>query len=166
VLAGRVGAVMAADAVTRDVHVIEVRRYPGDRRVAVIAVVAAGDVRRMFAGRGIAVMTGKTGSEHLRVIDHVRGRPDHVVVAVLADIRRRDVRGVLAGRVGAVMAADAVTRDVHVIEVRRYPGDRRVAIVAIISTRNVRGVFASRGIAVMTGKTGSEYLGMVHDVGR
>jgi hypothetical protein len=72
VFARGIRAVVAADAVTRDIHVIEVRGNPADGRVAVVTVVAARDVGRMFAGRRVAVMAGETGAEHLGVIHHVR----------------------------------------------------------------------------------------------
>ena len=71
VLAGRVGAVVAADAVARDIHVIEVGREPGDGCMAVVAVVAARDVRRVLARGSVAVVTGEAGSEHLRVVDNI-----------------------------------------------------------------------------------------------
>ena len=58
VLAGCVGAIVAARAITDYVCVIEVRRCPGNGRVAIIAVVVAGQVRRVFAACGDAVMAG------------------------------------------------------------------------------------------------------------
>ena len=48
-LAGRVSAVVAAEAIIGNVDVVEIRRDPCDCRVAVIAVVAARDVRRVLA---------------------------------------------------------------------------------------------------------------------
>ena len=87
-------------------------------------------------------------------------------MAVLADIGRRDVGRALAGCVGAVVAADAVARDVHVIEIGREPGDGRVAVVAIIAARDMSRVLAGCRVAVMTGNAGSEYLGVVHHIGR
>jgi len=44
VLTGRVCAVMAAKAIARNIHVIEIRRQPRDSAVTVIAVVAAGNM--------------------------------------------------------------------------------------------------------------------------
>ncbi len=69
VLAGRIDTVMTFGAIAREVQVIEIGRQPGDRRVAVVAVVAARDVRRMFTRCGEAVVTGTARAEHLRVID-------------------------------------------------------------------------------------------------
>ena len=70
-LARRIGAVVTADAVVGDVGVIEIRRYPGNRRMTVVAVVAARDMCRVFASRDGPVVTGDAGAEHLCVIDRV-----------------------------------------------------------------------------------------------
>ena len=105
VLAGCIRAVVTAETVVGDVDVIEVGRDPRDCRMAVIAVVAAGDMRGMLAGCGVAIVAGHAGSEHVGVVHHVSRRPGHVVVAVLADVRRGDVRRVLAGCISAVVAA-------------------------------------------------------------
>ena len=86
-LARRIGAVMAADAVGGDVGVIEVGRDPRVGRVAVVAVVAARNVGRVLARGGGAVMAGEAGANDLRVIDQVGRYKRHVVVAVLADYR-------------------------------------------------------------------------------
>ena len=71
VLARRVGAVVAADAIARDINVIEVRRDPRNRCMAVVAVVAAGDVRRVLARGRIAVVAGEAGPEDLRVVHDI-----------------------------------------------------------------------------------------------
>ena len=89
--------------------------------MAVVAVVAAGNVGRVLACGGVAVMAGETGAKDLRVIDHVGRHKRHVVVAVLADIGGIDMRRMLARRIGAVMAADAVGGDVGVVKVGRDP---------------------------------------------
>ncbi len=56
--AGSIGTVVATNTVTRNVHMIEVGWNPADSRVAVVAVVAAGYVRRVLAGSDCAVVTG------------------------------------------------------------------------------------------------------------
>lgn len=50
ILAGCSEAVVATDAITYDIGMIEVRRCPGDRGMAVVAVVAACNMGRMFSG--------------------------------------------------------------------------------------------------------------------
>ena len=69
--ANRVDAVVATDAIARDIDVIEIRGNPGCRRMAVIAVVATRDVRQILASRDRSVVAGETGSDHLGVIDKV-----------------------------------------------------------------------------------------------
>lgn len=68
-LTGRVGPVVAAETVACDVYVIEVRREPCERRMAVIAVVAARDMRRVFAGRDRAVVAGEASADDLDMVD-------------------------------------------------------------------------------------------------
>ncbi len=87
------------------------------------------------------------------MIDGDCRRPDGIVVAVFADICRLNVRWAFTGRIGAVVASDAVTRNVHVIEVCRQPASRRVTIVAVIAGSDVRRVLAGGRDAVMTGAT-------------
>ena len=162
VLAHRVGAVMAAHAVVRDVGVVKVGRYPGIRCMTIVAVIAARYVRRILTFGRDPIVAGEAGADHLCVIHHVGRRKGHVVVAVLTDIGRIDMRRVLAHCFDAVVAAHAVVRDVGVVKVGRCPRDGRVAIVAVIATRNVGRVLAGRGTAVMTRKAGADNLGVVH----
>lgn len=136
-LAGRFHAVVATDAVAHDIDMIEVGRNPRRRCMAIITGIATDDVRRIFAGRNRAVVTGRTGADYLRVVHDVRRHPEHAVVAVLAHGRGLNMGGVLAGRVRAVMAARAITGDADVIEIRRDPGDRRMAVVAGIAAQDM-----------------------------
>lgn len=55
-LARRVSAVVAAETVTRNVDVIEVRWNPPDGRMTIVAVIATGDMRRVFTGRHRSVV--------------------------------------------------------------------------------------------------------------
>jgi len=123
-LPGRVSAVMAAGAVVDDVGVVEIRRDPGHGRVAVVAVVAAAYMSRMFARRGHAIMAGAAGADHLDMIHCEHGRPYIGGMAVLTNITRLDVCRPLACCVGPVMATDTVARDVDVVEIGGQPGDR------------------------------------------
>ncbi len=58
VFADGVAAVVATETIAGDVHVIEIGRYPGTRRMAVLAVVTTGNVSRVLSGRYHAVMAG------------------------------------------------------------------------------------------------------------
>ncbi len=118
-LAGRVGAIVTAEAIVDDVGMVEVRGCPCNGRMAVITVIATGDVGRVFAGRLDAVMAGTASAQDLCVVHRKHRRPDVRSVAVLANVAGLDVRRSLARGIGAVMATDTVTRDVDVIEVGR-----------------------------------------------
>jgi hypothetical protein len=56
--AGSVYTVVAAHTVACDVYVIKVGRYPGDRGMTVIAVIAACNVIWVLANGGDAIMAG------------------------------------------------------------------------------------------------------------
>ena len=161
-LAGGVGAVVAVDAVARDVDVIEVGRQPACCRMAVVAGIAARDMCRILAGCCQAVMTGTAGTHDLHMVYRIHRRECICIVAVFADIRRRDVRRGLAGGLGTVMAAYAVTGDIDVIEIGRRPADSRMTIVAIIAAVQMCWMFALGRDAVMTGTAGAQDLCMVN----
>lgn len=57
ILSGRINAVVAADTVARNVRVVECRRLPGDRCMAVVAVVATRYMCGMFARGRDAIVT-------------------------------------------------------------------------------------------------------------
>jgi len=98
-LAGGIGAVMAADAVIGDVGVIEVGRC----RMAIITVVATGDMRRVLALGRVAIVAREAGADDLRVIDHVCRRKRHNIVTVFANHGRIDVSRVFADGLYPVM---------------------------------------------------------------
>lgn len=153
---------MAADAVASDVEVVKVGRDPRRGRVAVIAIIAAADVVRIFANSCNAVMTGSARAEHLRVIDGQNRNEHAAVMAVLAHVARLDVRGTLTRCVYAVMAADAIVNDAAMIEDRRLPRDRRMAIVTLVAGRNVVWRLASCLDTVVTTLAVTGYRRMVH----
>lgn len=146
----RICAVMAACAVVHDIRVIKICRCPGDRGVAIVAVVAAGDMRRMLTDRSSAVVARATCAYNLRVVHVVSRHPGIGVVAVLANIASLDMCRILARRVGAIVAARAIAGDVDVIEVRGQPACCRVAVVAVGAAGYVRRMFADRYNAIMT----------------
>ena len=146
-----IDAVVATETVVSDIGVIEVCRCPGHGRVAIVAVIAARDMPRVLAVRDRAVVAGDAGTEYLCVIDSIGGLPEDIVVAVFTHVRRGHVRRTLAGLVNAVVAANTVARDVHVVEVGRYPGHRRVAVIAVVAAVDMVRVLASRVDAVVAG---------------
>ncbi len=126
------GAVMAAETVISNVHVIEVGWHPPGRCVAIVTGVRAGDMRRVFTWRDRTVVAGITGADDLRVIDRVRRYKLRRVVAVFAGICRLNVGGRLSRSVHTIVAANAVTGNACVIKNRRYPAIGLVAILALV----------------------------------
>ena len=118
-LAGRIGAVVTTGAIVDDVGMVEVSRYPGDCCMTVVAVVATGDVRGVLARGRLTVVAGSARADDLRVINSEHRYPDVRRVAIFANITRLYVCRGFARRIRAVMAAGAISRDVHVIEIRR-----------------------------------------------
>ena len=120
---GRFNTVVATDTISRDVYVIEIRGQPGHRRMAIVAGVVAIDVGGMLACCSKAVMARTAGSQNLSMVDSINRCPDIAVMAVFTDIGRLYVAQVLAGRVNAIVTTRAVSGDVHVIKIRRPPGN-------------------------------------------
>lgn len=117
-----------------------------------------------FASCQHAVMTRRTRSEHLIVINRDYRRPDRAVVAGFAYITRLNVRWAFAGSVATVMAAEAIVHDVCVVKVGRRPCDGGVTVIAVIAAGNVLWVFARCGRAIMTRATRANHLCMVNGV--
>ena len=161
IFAGRFCAVMAAYAVAGDVDVIEVRGQPADGAVTIVTGVTTGNMRQVFAYRDDAIMAGAASPDNLRVVNRHYGCENIGRVAVLAHIGRLNVRHILARRVGAVVTANAIARDVDVIEVRRQPGDGTVTVIAIVAAGYVRRILASRRDAIVTTATVSDDLGVI-----
>ena len=130
--------------------------------MAVVAVVAALDMRRVFADRSRAVVTRAAGTNNLRMVDNGCGREGRGAMAVLADRRRLDVQSMLAGRCHAIMAGYAAVEDAGMIEAGRHPGVGRVAVVALVARRNMIGCLSRRLYAVMTGHAATPQRRMVH----
>lgn len=72
VLPGCGSAIVAAEAVSGDVCVIEVGGHPPSRGVTVVTGVSAGDMRRVFTHRDGTVVTARTGANDLGVINGIR----------------------------------------------------------------------------------------------
>ena len=81
----RIDGVVATDAITRDVVVIEVGRYEARGRVAVLAGIATQNMIRILAYRDRVVVTARAGPQYLQMIDASHGREADDAVAVFAD---------------------------------------------------------------------------------
>ena len=84
---GRSKAIMAADAIAGDVGVVEIGGQPRSRRMAVVTVVAATDVRLVLAGGDGAVVATAARADDLRMIDRESRYPSGCAVTVFAEIR-------------------------------------------------------------------------------
>ena len=165
ILAGGIGAVMAACTIAGDIDVIKVRRHPAIGGMTVVTGIFARNVGWVLAGRDIAVVTRLAGSYDLSMVDHGRWRPEVHAMAILAYSRRLNVRDVFARGIGAVVAAGAIAGNARVVKVCWRPGNRRVAIVAVVTTREMCGMFAGGSNTVVTRSTTAEHLRMIHRVG-
>ena len=90
-LAGGRYAIVATGTVTRDARVIERRRDPAHRCMAVVAGIGAAYMRQRFTGRDRAIVARPAGADHIGMIDRVRRRPDRIVVAILTNVVCVDV---------------------------------------------------------------------------
>ncbi len=84
-----------------------------------IAVGAARDMGGMFARRSNAIVTGAAFTQHLTVVHCESRRPNIRIVAILADVSGLYMRETLASRLNSVVAADAVARNIQVVEISR-----------------------------------------------
>lgn len=119
VLAGRIAAVVATAAATRDVGMIESCRSPGDACMAVIAIVSAFDMCWILTGGHNAVMTGLACAKYLRVIDRQCRHKGIGCMTVFTDVAGIDMGSVFARRINSVMATHTIAGDIDVIEIRR-----------------------------------------------
>ena len=142
ILANCFCAVVTADTISGDIHMIKIGRQPANGRMTVIAIVAARDMRGVFSGCSKTVMTGAAAAQDLRVIDHVHGCPHVTVVAVLADICRLHVGQIFTRGIHTVVAVHATARNIQVVECRGSPGNCRVTIVAGLASREMRRMLA------------------------
>ena len=149
ILPCRIGSIVTTNAVARNVQVIECRWNPAIGRMTVVAGVTACDVRRVLACCRCAVVTGRARTNYLCVIYPIGGREHHRVMAVVASIASRYMVEVFTNRIRTIVTAEAITRDIGVVKVCRYPGCRRMAIITGITTGNVRWIFSCRNCAVM-----------------
>ena len=121
VFASYLRIVVTANAVIGDASVIECRRNPRIRRMTIVTGITARKMRRVFTGCRCAIVAGEACTDDLRVIDGVRRCKGDSVMAIDAQISGVDMCQVLAGGIVAIVAADAIIRDIGVIEVGRRP---------------------------------------------
>jgi len=162
VLADRVSAVVAAEAVRGDIDMIEVRRNPANRRMAVIAVVATTDMSRILAFGDRAVMAGVTGADNLGVIYPVCRCESDCVVAVIASIAGVYVLRVLANCYGPVVTGTA--RADHLCMVHLVCRCERHIVMAVFANAarlNMRRILAGSIYTVMAAEAVVDNVGVI-----
>ena len=85
--------------------------------MAIIAGIATCYVSWSFSGCCHTVVTRAASTDNLSVINRADRRPDIGVVTVFANITRLDVCEILARRICSVVAANAIIRNVRVVEI-------------------------------------------------
>jgi len=131
--------------------------------MAIVAVIAACYVSRMLANSCRTIMTRAARAEDLGMVDRIHGLPYVRAVAVFADICRLHVLRTLASRVDAVVAVAAISGDIYVIEIRRYPAGRRMAVLAIVAAIEMRSVLARRCNTIVARRTGTDCLRVIEE---
>ncbi len=166
IFAGRVCTVVAANAIAGDIRMIKIRRQPRHGRVAIIAVVAAGNMRWMLACRDGAVMTGCASTDDLRVIDYHNRLKERCTVAIFTDVAGQYVILILPNRVRTIVTTNTIARVIRMIEGCWYPGVGRMAGIAVVAARDMSRVFANRDRIIVTGRAGTDHLCVIHPIGR
>lgn len=80
--------------------------------MAIVAIIATGNMRCVFTGRRNTIMAGAAGAQYLRVVDCCGRRKGYCAVAVLTDVCCLYVCRTLARGTGAIVAADAIAQNV------------------------------------------------------
>lgn len=110
ILARVVDAVVAREAIPRDVGVVEHSRDPQCAVVAIVALIAGDDMPRRLARPGCAVVAGSAAAGHGSVVHVVDGAPGRRRMATVTGFHRRDVIGWFhRGKNGAYLRVAADT---------------------------------------------------------
>jgi hypothetical protein len=120
----------------------------------------------ILSGRKRPVVTGRTGSQYLRMVNPRSRHPHLSSVAILTNVGCQYVILVFASRVCTVVTANAIADDVYMIKIGRYPGYCCMAVVAVIPAVDMRRVFADRDRAVMTGRADTDNLRVINRYSR
>lgn len=129
---------------------IEERRHPSRRRVAIVTRIAAANVGRCFSLRRDVVVASAASAGNLRVVHGVYRRPRVAVVTILANIGCQHMRRRFAGRLDAVVATAAIVDDTDVVKVRGTPGVGGVTVVTGIAAIDMGRMLARCDHAVVT----------------
>ena len=94
---------------------------PRERRVTGIALSCRLDMVARFTGGGTAVVTARTGSGHIRMVEAYIGPARSRDMAGITLSRSRNMVGVLTRRLSTVMAGGAAACHQVVVKLNRCP---------------------------------------------
>jgi len=138
--AGRLYAVMAANAVAGDSHVIEIGGHPGSRCVAVVAGGSACNVCWVLSGCCDAVVTTCAITNNTGMIKYGRS-PRGGIVAVVALVAGRNMGWRFPGGLDAVVTSDTTAGYGGVVhKYNRAPAGRGMTV----GTRSLRYYMVGR----------------------
>ena len=107
VLTRGIRSVMAARTIVNNIRVVKIGGGPGDSGMAIVAVIAACDMRRGLPCRGHAIVARTAGANNLRVVNSDCRFERHSAVTVFACVGRLYVRGALANSSRAIVTGAA-----------------------------------------------------------
>lgn len=100
--------------------------------MAVIAIVAAGNMRCVFPDCGAAIMATATRTEYLRMVDGERWHKRCCAVTVFTNDRGLNVIWTSASSGSAVVTANAISDNANMVKHSGLPGRCAVTIVTLI----------------------------------
>jgi len=163
ILARSLSAIVTTEAIIAYTRVVERRRQPCCGGMAIIAGVAARDMRRVLARGYGAVMAVTTGAQYLGMVDGIRRYPQHVVMAVFAHIGRIDVCGILADSFDAVVAFETAVGDTGMVKPGRCPERRLVTILAVVAGGKVVRRLSCPRNTVVAGPAAAGHGCVIHE---
>ena len=153
VLAGCCDAVVAVAAIADDICMVEIRRQPGIRCVAVFANITAGNVGWVFASRGDAVMAAAAIADDANMVE-VGGYPAGRGMAIVTGIGAGHMGRVFAGSGYTIVAGPAGANNLCMVDhIDWSEGDDAMTIFANCCGLYMGRVLADRIGAVMAAHT-------------
>lgn len=108
---------------------VKVSRRPSNRRVAIITLITAGNMRWVFSCSHRAIVAAETRTQDFGMVNLYRWLPKSNRVAILTNICCGDMRWVLTGSFDPIMTTGTIIRDALVVEYSRSP--RQIIVTSI-----------------------------------
>ena len=153
---------MAIHTLADDIVVIEVCGQPCVARMAVVASIATRNMVSRLTFDDDIVVTIRTSTENLRVINSANRRECRRGVAVLTEVCSSYVRDVLARCTNTIVTTRTVCVNPEVIEKHRKPSSRSMARITLLLRRRMIRWLTDCLYVVVTCRTTAKYGVMVH----